>query len=92
MENIQEGSRIDVDIWTDTQRVQGRVFIPKGNRLSDSLNDPTRFLSLTEVRIVSLDAVDTLWQGTYLAINKSNVNVIRLLGDNDVERPIFEVG
>jgi hypothetical protein len=43
------------------------------------------------VKILSLDAIDTLWQGTYLAINKSSVNVVRLLGDHDNEQPIFEV-
>jgi len=91
MGTIPEGSKIDVDIWTDTQRIQGKVFVPSGKRLSDCLNDNTRFLSITEVKILSLDAIDTLWQGTYLAINKSSVNVVRLLGDHDVEQPIFEV-
>lgn len=92
MATIPEGERIDVEIWTDTQRIHGKVFVPKEKRLSDSLNDDTRFLSVTDVKILSLDAIDTLWEGTYLAVNKNAVNVIRLLGDHDVERPTFEVG
>ena len=91
MGTVPEGSKIEVDIWTDTQRIQGKVFVPNGKRLSDCLNDDTRFLSLTDVKILTHDAIDTLWQGTYLAINKSSVNVVRLLGDHDVEQPIFEV-
>jgi uncharacterized protein DUF6812 len=92
MADVPEGGRIDVEIWTDGQRIQGRVFVPSDKRLSDSLNDAARFLSLTDVKILSLDGIDTLWQGTYLAINKSAVNVVRLIGDNDVEQPTFEIG
>lgn len=92
MAMIPQGSRIDVEIWTDTQRIQGKVFVAEGKRLSDCLNDATRFLSVTDIKILSLDGIDTLWQGNYLAINKSAVNIIRLLGDHDVEKPTFEVG
>jgi hypothetical protein len=92
MATIPQGNRIDVDIWTDTQRIQGKVFVPEEKRLSDCLNDATRFLSVTDAKILSLDGIDTLWQGNYLAINKSSVNVIRLLGDHDVAKPSFEVG
>jgi hypothetical protein len=92
MADVTEGGRIDVEIWTDGQRIQGKVFVARDKRLSDSLNDVSRFLSLTDVKILSLDGIDTLWQGTYLAINKSAVNVVRLLGDHDVEQPTFEVG
>jgi hypothetical protein len=91
MATIPQGSRVDVDIWTDTQRIQGKVFVAEEKRLSDCLNDATRFLSVTDAKILSLDGIDTLWQGNYLAVNKSSVNVIRLLGDHDVEKPSFEV-
>jgi len=87
-----EGTRVDVEIWTPGQRIMGRVFVPNGERVSDYLNDDgRRFLSVTDVQIRLLDANDTLWQGTYLAVNKGAVNVVRLIGDNDQKEPSFAV-
>jgi len=87
-----QGARVDVEIWTSGQRIMGRVFVPNGERLSDCLNDDgRRFLSVTDVQIRSLEANDTLWQGRYLAVNKSAVNVVRLIGDNDLAEPSFAV-
>ncbi|HEX9444479.1 MAG TPA: hypothetical protein VGA73_10180 [Candidatus Binatia bacterium] len=91
MATIPEGIRTDVEIWTDAQRIQGKVFVPSDKRLSDCLNDAARFLSVTSVTIKPLDSASVLWEGAYLAVNKSAVNVIRLLGDNDAEGPTFEV-
>lgn len=92
MATIPEGARTEVEIWTNGQRIQGKVFVPSDKRLSDCLNDAARFLSVTDVKIRALDLNDVLWEGSYLAVNKSSVNVIRLLGDNEVEGPTFEVG
>ena len=91
MATIPEGVRTDVEIWTEGQRIRGKVFVPMDKRLSDCLNDTARFLSVTDVTIRSLNSNDVLWEGTYLAVNKSAVNVIRLLGDHDSEGPTFEV-
>jgi len=93
MAEIPIGDRIDVEIWTNGQRIEGKVFVPQGIRVSDSLNDEARrFLSMTEVKIRSLDANVLLWSGSYLAVNKSTINVLRLIGDNDQDRPAFAVG
>ena len=92
MATIPEGVKINVEIWTDGQRIQGKVFVPSDKRLSDCLNDDARFLSVTDVKIRPLGTNDILWEGSYLAVNKYSVNVIRMLGDNDVEGPTFEVG
>jgi len=87
-----DGTKVDVEIWTSGQRIMGRVFVPKDQRLSDCLNDDgRRFLSVTDVEIKPLEANVTLWQGTYLAVNKGSVNVVRLIGDNDLEEPTFAV-
>jgi hypothetical protein len=92
MASKREGTRVDVEIWTAGQRIMGRVFVPNGERLSDCLNDDgRRFLSVTDVEIKPLEANSTLWQGTYLAVNKSALNVVRLLGDNDIDEPSFAV-
>jgi hypothetical protein len=93
MAEIPMGNRIEVEIWTDGQRIEGKVFVPQEVRLSDSLNDEAqRFLSMTEVKIRSLDANVLLWDGTYLAVNKAAINVVRLIGDNDQDRPTFAIG
>lgn len=93
MAEIPMGNRIDVEIWTGAQRIEGKVFVPQGVRLSDSLNDEARrFLSMTDVKIRSLDANVLLWNGSYLAVNKATINVVRLIGDNDQETPAFTVG
>ena len=91
MVTIPEGVKTDVEIWMEGQRIQGKIFVPNDKRLSDCLNDGARFLSVTNVTIRALNSSDILWQGTYLAVNRSAVNVIRLLGDNDAEGPTFEV-
>jgi len=92
MTTKREGTRVDVEIWTNGQRITGRVFVPKDERLSDCLNDDgRRFLSVTDVEIRPLEANTNLWQGTYLAVNKSAVNVVRLIGDNDQQAPTFAV-
>jgi hypothetical protein len=93
MVEIPMGTRMDVEIWTGGQRIEGKVFVPQGVRLSDSLNDEARrFVSMTEVKIRSLDANVLLWNGSYLAVNKAAINVVRLIGDNDQERPTFAIG
>lgn len=81
---------IEVELWTtDGHRIKGKLFVPLGTpgpdgaykgRLSDYLNDPDRtFIPVTAVTLSNLDGHGVLWQGDFLALNKSTITMVRAI-------------
>jgi hypothetical protein len=81
------GKTIEVEIWTDGHRIQGKVFIPTHDRpyqsrLSDYLNDAERsFISVTQVRLSTLNGNEILWEGGFLAVNKNAIKMVRVIAE-----------
>ncbi|MGH7766972.1 MAG: DUF6812 domain-containing protein [Candidatus Binatia bacterium] len=79
------GKTVDVDIWTDGHRIQGKIFIPTQDkpyqsRLSDYLNDAERaFIPVTRVRLSTLNGNEVLWEGGFLAVNKNSIKMVRVV-------------
>ena len=79
------GKTIEVEIWTDGHRIQGKVFIPTKDRpyqsrLSDYLNDAERaFIPVTRVRLSTLNGNEVLWEGEFLAVNKNSIKMVRVI-------------
>ena len=85
-EATYKGKRIEVEILTETYRIQGTLFLPladKGGyaaRLSDFLNHPDKtFLALTDVHVEALREHDLKWEAPFLALNKSVVTMVRAI-------------
>jgi len=82
-----EGKTVEVEIWTDGHRIQGKVFVPTKDRpyqsrLSDYLNDTQRtFISVTQVRLRTLNGNEILWEGGFLIVNKSSIRMVRVLDE-----------
>ena len=80
------GKQIEVEIHTDTYKIQGTLFVPMvsvgsySGRLSDFLNNTEKqFLALTNVSVVALPDPEVKWQSPFIALNKSVVTMIRTL-------------
>jgi len=79
------GKTVDVEIWTDGHRIQGKIFIPTQDkpyqsRLSDYLNDAERaFIPITRVRLSTLNGNEVLWEGGFLAVNKGAIKMVRVV-------------
>jgi hypothetical protein len=86
---VVEGTKVDVEIWTAGQRIMGRVFVPKDQRLSDCLNDDgRRCLSVTNVEVKPLEANNTLMAGDLFG---GEQKLRQHGGDNDQQEPSFAV-
>ena len=79
-----KGKTVQVEIWTDRYRIKGNVFLPSARqgayrgRLSDLLNDPERtFLPVTAVSLSMLTGNEDVWEGRFLAVNKSAITLVR---------------
>ena len=80
------GKTVEVEIWTDKYRIKGQVFIPLADlgaykgRLSDYLNDHERtFIPVTHVTLGLLNGNEVIWDGRFLAVNKSSIALVRAL-------------
>lgn len=82
-----EGKTVEVEIWTDGHRIQGKVFVPTKDRpyqsrLSDYLNDTQRtFIPVTQVKLSTLNGDKILWEGGFLAVNKGSIRMVRVLDE-----------
>ena len=81
-----KGKRVEVEILTDTYKIQGKLFVPmadKGGyaaRLSDFLNNRDKtFLALTDVHVEALPEPDLKWDAPFLALNKDVVTMVRAI-------------
>ena len=79
-----KGKTIQVEIWTDRYRIKGNVFLPLADqgayrgRLSDMLNDPEKnFLPVTNVSLSLLTGNEDVWEGRFLAVNKTAITLVR---------------
>ena len=85
-EAAYKGKRIQVEILTDTYKIQGVLFLPLADRggyaarLSDFLNNPDKtFLALTDVHVEALPEPNFKWDAPFLALNKSVVTMVRAI-------------
>ena len=80
------GKTVQVEVWTDRLRITGNMFIPVSHtaaydgRLSDFLNDGEKaFIPLTKVMVGHIGGSDVLWEGDFLAVNKTSISIVRAL-------------
>ena len=80
------GKTVAVEILTERFRIEGNIFIPTSQlgayneRLSDFLNDGERtFIAVTDVTLSHLVGNEILWNGNFLAVNKSRITLVRAL-------------
>lgn len=81
-----KGKRVEVEIFTDTYKIRGTLFVPLAGkdgysaRLSDFLNNPEKsFLAMTEVHVEALPDPDMKWETPFLAVNKSVITMVRAI-------------
>jgi hypothetical protein len=83
-EDVEQGGKTKIEVWTDRVLLVGDAHIPHSirgvkDRLSDLLNHPGKpFLSLTDVTISSLSN-RRLWRGDFLAVNKASIVLVKIL-------------
>jgi len=81
-----KGYRIEVEIFTDTYKIRGTLFVPLAGvggysvRLSDFLNNPDKhFLPLTNVKVEALPDPNEKFEAPFLSVNKSVVTMVRAI-------------
>ena len=83
-----QGYRIEVEIFTDTYKIRGTLFVPLAGvggysvRLSDFLNNPDKhFLALTDAKVEALPEPNEKFDAPFLAVNKSVVTMVRAIDE-----------
>ena len=63
---------VDVIIQTNTHRIEGKVHVRRGDRLSDELDRDVAFMAVTEAKI--FDTSDQpVYTSDFLSVAKSNI-------------------
>ena len=63
---------VDVIIQTNTHRIEGKVHVRRGDRLSDELDRDVAFMAVTEAKI--FDTGDQpVYTSDFLSVAKSNI-------------------
>ena len=84
-EGQSSGKGQRVEIWTDTYRLVGHVYVPRvmgggTARLSDVINDPNRlFLPLTRVAMYRRGEDQVLVEHEFLLVSRASIDLIRPL-------------
>lgn len=84
MPDGNRGRKARIEVWTHKYRLIGNLHIPMGQgykaRLSDVLNEEKRpFLPLTDITLYSMDGEALLWTGSFLALNKASIVLVKAL-------------
>ena len=70
--NVVSKKGIPVIIQTTSQKIQGVIHARLGDRLKDELNNPDRFIAITNAKI--LDSSNrVIHSSNFLAINSDNI-------------------
>lgn len=64
--------KVIAHIQTETYRVRGYVHVRRGERLSDELNQDSKFLAVTDAEIYS-SVGELLYISDFLAINRAHI-------------------
>ena len=73
---------VSVVLYTNLHRIEGRILLLKGERLSDKLNTPDReFEPVENARVYSIDHGALLHEAPYLAVGKRHISLMLPLED-----------
>lgn len=76
-------------IQTTTHRIEGNVYIKRGERLIDELKSSGQFIAITDARI-SLPQGEILYNPDFLSVNKDHI--IWIIPHEDKDNEILNSG
>ena len=81
--NVITKKPVEVHIQTTTNLIRGKVHIRPDERLKDELNQPEKFLAVTDADILNLEG-KLVSKVSFLAVNRQHI--VWLLQDNEIEK------
>ena len=81
--NVITKKPVEVNIQTTTNLIRGKVHIRPDERLKDELNQPEKFLAVTDAEILNLEG-KLVSKVSFLAVNRQHI--VWLLQDNEIEK------
>ena len=70
--DIVRKDAITANIQTTLHRIEGVIHISAGKRVSDELESPTKFIAVTDAKIIALDG-KVLFETEFMTIAKEQV-------------------
>jgi hypothetical protein len=68
---------IQVMIVTEMFRIEGRLHVLAGSRLTDALNSKSKdFLAITEAKIYAISDDSLVYEPPYIAVNRDSISCI----------------
>ena len=81
--NVITKKPVEVHIQTTTNLIRGKVHIRPDERLKDELNQPEKFLAVTDAEILNTEG-KLVSKVSFLAVNRQHI--VWLLQENEIEK------
>ena len=69
--------QVRVMIATSVYRIEGKMHVLSGSRLTDALNSKAKdFFAVTDASVFALHGDELLWNAEYVAVNRDSIAMV----------------